>query len=62
MAKELRVIKCRDAGVDCDFEIRAATDDEILDAAEVHAVRRHQMQWGPEVVAYVKSAIRTLEV
>jgi predicted small metal-binding protein len=32
-----KVLKCRDAGVDCDFEARGATEEDILKQAAEHA-------------------------
>ncbi len=31
------VLKCRDAGVDCDFVARAATAEEVMEEAREHA-------------------------
>jgi len=34
-------LKCRDAGVDCEFLLRAQTDDEVSSLAGEHACRVH---------------------
>ncbi len=57
MAKRLR---CRDVGMNCDFEARGATDDEVLQKAAAHARRDHQMQeLSPDLMARVRAAIRS---
>ena len=56
MAKALR---CKDVGMDCDFEVRATTEAEILQRAAEHAQTAHGMREIPqEVVAKVRAAIR----
>jgi predicted small metal-binding protein len=58
MAKQLR---CRDVGLDCDFETRAGTEDEVLQKASEHARSAHQItEMPPELAAKVRSAIRTV--
>ena len=54
-----KVLKCRDTGVDCDFEARGATEDDILRQAAEHAKRDHGMaEIPPDLLAKVKAAIR----
>jgi len=56
MAKMLR---CRDVGMDCDFEARAETEEEILKKAAAHAQTVHNMKDIPkEVLEKVRAAIR----
>ena len=56
MAKMLR---CRDVGMDCDFEARAETEEEILKKAAAHAQAVHNMRDIPkEVLEKVRAAIR----
>ena len=58
MAKELR---CRDVGLDCDYQARGNSDDEVLRQAAEHARSVHQIQeMPPELAAKVKAAIRTV--
>lgn len=58
MAKQMR---CRDVGMNCDFEARGNTDEEILQKAAAHARSEHQInEMTPELTARVKSAIRTV--
>ena len=54
-----KVIRCRDIGVDCDFEVRGETVEELLENCEEHARTAHGMDEIPaELVAKVKAAIR----
>ncbi|MGH7509170.1 MAG: DUF1059 domain-containing protein [Gemmatimonadales bacterium] len=58
MAKQLR---CRDVGLNCDFEARGDTDEEILQQASAHARKVHQIQEiTPDLAARVRAAIRTV--
>lgn len=58
MAKELR---CRDVGLDCDYQARGNSEDEVLRQASEHARSVHQIQeMPPELAAKVKAAIRTV--
>lgn len=43
MTKE-KVLRCRDIGVDCDFEARAKTIDEVLKKAAEHARKDHNIK------------------
>lgn len=58
MTKQLR---CRDVGMDCDFEARGSTDEEVLQKAVVHARAVHDIpDVPPELANKVRAAIRTL--
>jgi len=58
MAKQLR---CRDVGLDCDFEARGNTEEEVLQQAAAHARKAHQLtEMPPELAAKVKAAIRSV--
>ena len=58
MTKQLR---CRDIGMNCDFEARGNTEEEVLQQASVHARTAHQIaDMPPELAAKVRSAIRTV--
>jgi predicted small metal-binding protein len=55
----MKVIRCRDVGVDCDFEARGQTEQEVLRECTEHARSAHGMEEIPaELVAKVKAAIR----
>lgn len=54
-----KVIRCRDVGVDCDFEARGETVQEVLKKCEEHARSAHGMQeLSATLTAKVKAAIR----
>ncbi|MBI5640034.1 MAG: DUF1059 domain-containing protein [Nitrospirae bacterium] len=36
-----KVLRCRDIGVDCDFEAKGKTEDEVLKKAKEHAKSGH---------------------
>jgi len=56
MAKQLR---CRDVGLDCDFETRGITEEEVLLKAIVHA-RIELSDVPPELATKVRAAIRNV--
>jgi predicted small metal-binding protein len=57
--KVAKILRCRDVGMDCDFETRAATEEEILKKAAAHAQSVHSMKVIPkEVLEKVRAAIR----
>ena len=57
MAKELR---CRDVGMNCAFQARGDTEEEVLRQAATHARTAHQItEMPPELAAKVRAAIRT---
>jgi predicted small metal-binding protein len=54
-----KVLRCRDVGLDCEGELRADTEEELLRKAAEHAQTAHQMRdMPPDVVAKVRAAIR----
>jgi len=53
------ILKCRDVGVDCDFEARGKDEAEILQKAAEHAKGCHTgTKITPELQAKIKAAIR----
>lgn len=54
-------LKCKDVGVECDFEIKgASSEEEIMQMAAIHAKIAHEMdRVPPEMVAKAKAAITT---
>jgi predicted small metal-binding protein len=55
MARELR---CADLGMNCDWSVKASTDDEVLKKAAEHAAKAHHMTKIEEpMLAKVKQAI-----
>lgn len=54
-----KILKCRDVGFDCEVEVQAETEDEILEMAAKHAVQDHGLpEVNAAVVAKVRAAIR----
>jgi predicted small metal-binding protein len=54
-----KVLRCQDVGLDCEGEIRAETEEEVLRQAAEHARTTHNMtDMPPDVVAKVRAAIR----
>ncbi len=41
--KEYKQLSCRDGGADCDFMVRAETEDEVIRFASDHACRVHNI-------------------
>jgi predicted small metal-binding protein len=55
----IKVVRCRDVGVDCDFEARAENEEEILKKCAEHASREHNMmEIPPEIIEKIREAIR----
>jgi predicted small metal-binding protein len=53
-----KILRCKDVGMDCDAEIRAETEEEILTQAAEHAEKVHDMtEISEEQLAKVKEAI-----
>ena len=58
MTKQLR---CRDVGLDCDFEARGDSEEAVLQQAAAHARSAHQItEMTPELASKVRAAIRTV--
>jgi predicted small metal-binding protein len=54
-----KVISCRDVGMDCDFEARGETEQEIMQQCAEHARTDHGMTQIPaDLAAKVRAAIR----
>jgi len=55
----MKSIRCRDVGVDCDFEAQAETEDEVLRMCAEHARTEHgMMEVPPELAEKVRMNIR----
>lgn len=53
-----KVINCRDVGVDCDFQARGETPEEVLQKCAEHARTDHGMnEIPPELLAKVQGAM-----
>lgn len=54
-----KILKCRDVGVDCDFEVHGKDEAEILRKAAEHAKGCHAgVQITPELQQKIRSAIQ----
>lgn len=54
----MKTLRCRDAGFDCDHEIRGKTVEEVLQQAAQHAREVHQVKVTPELAQQVSQLIR----
>jgi predicted small metal-binding protein len=53
-----KVLRCRDVGVDCEFEARGATLEEVMEKAKDHACSDHGFVGiPPELAEKVMAAI-----
>ena len=57
----MKTLRCRDAGFDCAHEIRAETEDEVLQQAAQHAQEAHNVTVTPELAAQVRTLIQDEE-
>lgn len=53
----MKMLKCRDAGFDCNAEVRANTEKEVLAQAGWHAKEVHGVNVTPEMAEQIKSKI-----
>jgi len=59
--REYRELSCREAGADCDFLVRAETENEVISLASEHACRAHNMcEVTPEFKSKAQSSIRSV--
>src|SRR5262245_30395480 len=56
----MKHIACHDLGFDCNHEIHAETEQELLKQVAEHAVNVHRLQVTPTIVEQVKSVIKDL--
>ena len=56
----MKIVRCRDLGFDCDQEIRAESEEEVLRQAAEHTQTVHGVKVTPEMAAQVQSHIRDL--
>jgi predicted small metal-binding protein len=55
----MKYVRCRDVGVNCDFEARGAITEDVLTQCAHHARADHGMEEiPPELAARVLAAIR----
>jgi predicted small metal-binding protein len=59
--KEYRQLSCRDAGVDCDFLVRAETEEEVIRLASDHACRVHNLcELTPEIRRKMQASTKSV--
>jgi len=57
-----KVVKCRDVGMDCDFEARGGTEQEVLEKCAAHAKSAHGMDQIPaDLAVKVRASIHDEE-
>ena len=61
MAK-VYLISCRDAGVECDFEARGSSLEEVMQRCAEHGAEAHNMKaFGPELYTKMRRCVKTIE-
>ena len=51
--------KCADIGMQCPFEVKTKTDDELMKAISTHAATEHQMrEVPPDMMMKIKAAVK----
>ncbi len=54
-----KVMKCQDVGLDCSFQAKGETEQEVMQKVADHAKKDHNItDISPELAAKVKSVIR----
>jgi predicted small metal-binding protein len=54
-----KVLRCKDVGMDCNFEARGETVDDVMKQAAPHAKEVHKMDSiPPEVEQKIRASIR----
>jgi predicted small metal-binding protein len=54
----MKKLRCRDVGFDCNHEIQAETDQEVLQQAAKHVQSVHRQEVTPEMAEQVKKLIQ----
>jgi len=55
----MKTLLCRDVGFDCEKEIRAESEEEVMRQVAAHAKNDHNVDVTPEIANQVRSLIRT---
>lgn len=59
MAEGEKHLRCRDVGMECDFEAHGRSDEEVVQKAASHAARVHGItEITPDLEMRVRAAIR----
>lgn len=59
--QNMKTLRCRDAGFDCEGKISAASEEEILSQAVEHARTEHNVLVTPELAEQLKTLIKDEE-
>lgn len=55
-----KIIKCKDFGVDCDYEAKGETVEEVLKKADEHVKKNHKIRgYYEDYFQALRKAIRT---
>jgi predicted small metal-binding protein len=55
-------ISCRDAAVDCNFQARGSSLEEVMQLCADHGIQAHNMKaFGPELYTKTRRCVKTLE-
>ncbi len=60
--EEYKQLNCRDFGADCDFMVRAETQEEVISLATEHACRVHSKCEVPSDQSKISSLIKSVWV
>lgn len=56
------LLSCRDVGLDCDFEARGASLEEVMQRSAEHGAELHHMKaFGPELYLKMHRGVKTLD-
>ena len=56
------LINCRDAGVDCDFQARGSSLEEVIQLCADHGTREHNIRgFGPELYTKMRRCVTVVE-
>ena len=56
------LINCRDAGVNCDFQARGSSIDEVMQLCAEHGIQEHNMKgFGPELYLKMQRCVKVVE-
>ena len=59
---KIYVIHCRDAGVDCDYQTRGSSKEDVLRRCAEHATANHGMKaFGPELYAKMRACMKEIQ-
>lgn len=54
-----KLLRCKDTGTECDYEVKAETTEELIELCKKHATEFHGMNEVPEsMLEKVREAIR----